>query len=80
MSSMEMPLTTREPRNGGLNTWLSASTAGDRGGIRSASSPRSRPAGCGPAASRPNSGSSTPERFISISWSMVWRPSKASLP
>ena len=81
MSSIAIPLTTREPRNGGANTGLSVSTSGERDGIVDASTTFfSLDGSTRPVSSRPNDGSSVPVRLSSMSRSIVRRPSKASLP
>ena len=76
-----MPLTTRVPRNGGRGIALVVSTSGDRCGIGPLRAlARLRSGSTRPLGTRPNSGSSRPDRFISIKASSVDRPSKASRP
>ena len=73
MSSMAMPLATRLPRNGGLNTGLSVATSGERAGqaLAPGHGPRPRPGvrssllrgpRSRPPRAVPNSGSSSPLR------------------
>ena len=88
MSSSEMPLTTCEPTNGGMNTSLSSTTSGERVGMVDGStasfSPRPSDARAGTRDSdgtRPQSGSSASSpRRMAPSLSMTRRPSNASLP
>ena len=82
ISSREIPLTTREPTNGGVNTSLSTATVGDRRGTSTtaASADAVRSGSCRPVGTRPKSGSHSPLRFIVISESSVDSPSNASRP
>ena len=76
------PLTTREPRNGGVNTGLSVATSGERARQprRRRRRRRWRSGSSRPVGTRPKSGSHSPLRFIAISESSVDRPSNASRP
>ncbi len=84
MSSRAMPLATRDPRNGGVKTGLSAATVGARGGATTVLVDRQsgdlRGGSLRPPCSRPKAGSSSPVFLISTRRSMVRSPSKASLP
>ncbi len=82
MSSSAMPLMTREPMNGGVNTALSVATSGERRGssIAGPGASAERSGSSRPVGTRPKSGSHSPLRFMPISASSVDSPSKASRP